>query len=425
MQILLIVGLLFSLKVQLSDFGKNDWKPWAPREEIAPRCFVDTTSFRSAPDSLAVSGDANAAAYGGWTYQVSGIEAGRFYRLTAFYRAQGVAEERRQILTRVDWIGSDGKRAGQPDHGYQTEPGSGWQKISLRAPAPEGARQARIELMLGWAPQGTVWFDDITFEEVPTPPARKIRIAAVSFRPKDTGSKEGSIKAFLETLDKAGAQKPDIVCLGEGITVVGHGGSYADVAETVPGPTTAKLGEKAAQYGMYIVAGLYEREGNAVYNTAVMIDRKGKVAGKYRKVYLPREEIEGGLTPGTGFPVFDTDFGRVGIMICWDLEYTDPARALTAQGAELVLLPIWGGSLDLMKARALENHVFLVSSGYDAETAIIDPAGKIIRSAKDSGQARVEIADVDLEERFIDPWLGDMRSRFHIEQRWDVPVARR
>ncbi len=423
MQFVLIVGLLLSLDVQFSDFGKNDWKPWAPREEIAPRCFVDTTSFHSAPDSLAISGNANSAAYGGWTHVVQGIQDGRYYRLTAFYRAQGVAEERRQILTRVDWLDAEGKRVGQPDHAYETEPEARWRKISLQAPAPEGARQARIELMLGWAPQGTVWFDDIAFEEVPAPPARKIKIAAVSLRPRDTGSKEGSVKAFLEALDRAGSMKPDVVCLGEGITVVGNGGNYADVAETVPGPTTEKLGQKSAEYGMYIAAGLYEREGHAVYNTAVLIDRKGKLAGKYRKVYLPREEIEAGLTPGTGFPVFDTDFGRVGIMICWDVEYTDPARALAAQGAEILLLPIWGGSLDLMKARALENHVFLVSSGYDCETAIIDPAGKILRSTKESGQ--IETADVNLEDRFIDPWLGDMRSRFHIEQRWDVPVAHR
>ena len=75
-----------------------------------------------------------------------------------------------------------------------------------------------------------------------------------------------------------------------------------------------------------------------------------------------------------------------------------------------------------MKARAIENHVFLVSSGYDCETAIIDPSGKVLRSTKESG--RIETVDIDLEERFIDPWLGDMRSRFHVEQRWDVPVDR-
>ena len=83
-----------------------------------------------------------------------------------------------------------------------------------------------------------------------------------------------------------------------------------------------------------------EREGAAIYNTAVLLDRTGKLMGKYRKVYLPREEIQGGLTPGNDFPVFDTDFGKVGMMICWDVEYADPARALALNGAEIILLPI-------------------------------------------------------------------------------------
>ncbi|HXK60819.1 MAG TPA: carbon-nitrogen hydrolase family protein [Acidobacteriota bacterium] len=422
MQALLLIGLLLSLKVEFTDFGKQEWKVSAPREEISPRCFIDTNLFRSAPDSLAISGNSNAAAYGGWTYRVPGIEPERFYQLTAYFRTRGVPDERRQIFTRVDWLGPDGKRVGQPDYGYRIERQGAWKKVTLRAPAPAGAAQAQIELMLGWAPQGTVWFDDITFEQVAPPPARKVRLASVSLRPRDTGSKEKSLQAFLKALDEAGTAKADLVCLGEGITVVGTGKSYIEVADTIPGPTTDLLGEKARQHGMYIVAGLYEREGPVIYNTAVLIDRKGTVAGKYRKVYLPREEIEGGLTPGTEFPVFDTDFGRIGIMICWDVQYTDPARALAAQGAEIILLPIWGGSFDLMKARAIENHVFLVSSGYDCETAIIDPSGKVLRSTKESG--RIETVDIDLEERFIDPWLGDMRSRFHVEQRWDVPVDR-
>ena len=103
---------------------------------------------------------------------------------------------------------------------------------------------------------------------------------------------------------------------------------------------------------MYIVAGLTERDGRAVYNTAVLIDRHGSVAGEYRKVYLPREEIEGGLTPGQALPVFETDFGRIGMMICWDSEYVDPARALALRGAEIVFVPAAGGYLTLLRCRA-------------------------------------------------------------------------
>jgi predicted amidohydrolase len=172
---------------------------------------------------------------------------------------------------------------------------------------------------------------------------------------------------------------------------------------------------------MYVVAGLTERAGGVVYNTAVLIDRHGNVAGKYRKVYLPREEVEGGLTPGRDFPVFDTDFGRIGMMICWDSQYVDPARALAIQGAEILFVPAAGGYMTLLKARALENHLYLVSSGDDVESAIIDPTGEVLFATKESGVNKT--ISVNLEDRHIDPWLGDMRARFHKEVRMDLPAA--
>ncbi len=150
----------------------------------------------------------------------------------------------------------------------------------------------------------------------------------------------------------------------------------------------------------------------------VLLDRAGKLAGKYRKVYLPREEIEGGLTPGNDFPVFDTDFGKVGMMICWDVQYTDPARALALNGAELILLPIWGGDTSLGKARAIENHLFLVSSGYDYPTQVVDPAGETQALSTKDGTAA--LATIDLNRRYTDPWLGDMRGRFMKEMRVDL-----
>jgi predicted amidohydrolase len=177
---------------------------------------------------------------------------------------------------------------------------------------------------------------------------------------------------------------------------------------------------------MYLVAGLIERDGKAAYNTSVLIDRHGNVAGKYRKVFLPREEIEGGLTPGDSFPVFDTDFGRIGIMVCWDAEYVEAARSLAGKGAEVILVPAAGGYMTLLKARALENHLFVVSSGNDVESAIIDPTGTVLFETKDSGVFKV--IPVNLSERFMDPWLGDMRARFHKEMRPDLlaepPTAR-
>lgn len=414
-------------KIELNDFSSANgtlpagWQTFAQREEILPRCTVDSTQFRSAPNSLAISGNSNAAAYGGWSYRLTNLETGHFYHLTAYYRTRGVSHEQLQVVARLDWLDAKGNRVGQPDYAYSVEPAGEWKKLVLQAPAPPGTAQARLELALGWSPQGTVWWDDLSFEEIPVPQDRIVRIGSVSLRPKDTGSKEGSLSAFCQALDKVAASKPDIVCLGEGITKVGNRESYVTLAEPIPGLTTRRLGEKARQYRMYIVAGMFEREGQAVYNTAVLMDRQGNVAGKYRKVYLPREEIEGGLTPGVEYPVFKTDFGTIGMMICWDSEYVDPARALAAQGAEIILMPIWGGNYTLMKARAIENHVFLVSAGYDVETAIINPLGETLHATKEYGV--IKTISVNLNDRFLEPWLGDMRARFHKEIRWDVPVV--
>jgi predicted amidohydrolase len=105
-------------------------------------------------------------------------------------------------------------------------------------------------------------------------------------------------------------------------------------------------------------------------------------------------------------------------MICWDAEYIEPARALGYQGAEIILVPAAGGYLDLLKARALENHLYVVSSGYDVESAIIDPTAAVLFSTKAAPTHKV-IA-VNLAQRFTDPWIGDMRPRYHKEIRPDV-----
>ena len=206
-----------------------------------------------------------------------------------------------------------------------------------------------------------------------------------------------------------------MILLPEGATVIGTGKKYEEIAETIPGPTSLRLAQVARERKAYIAVGIYEREGVAIYNTAILLDRQGRLAGKYRKVYLPREEVEAGLTPGAGYPVFDTDFGRVGLMICWDLQYSDPAKHLARQGAELILMPIWGGNETLAKARAIENHVYLVSSGYDFPTMIINPEGEILSRAAEKGTAAT--ATLDLAKRWIDPWLGELRGRFQRELR--------
>jgi len=124
------------------------------------------------------------------------------------------------------------------------------------------------------------------------------------------------------------------------------------------------------------------------------------------------------LTPGNEFPVFHTDFGTIGIMICYDVYYTEPARQLAEQGAEIILLPIWGGDRTLAAARAIENQVFLVSSGYDFPTYIMDHDGKKIAEAPQPGTAAV--ATIDLNAPNFYQGITDWKDRLLREYRPEV-----
>lgn len=307
-------------------------------------------------------------------------------------------------------------RAGQPEYAWRVKEEGGWRLVSLVAPAPDGAEQAKVQLLLQNAPRATVRWSGVTLNPVDAPPPRPVRVVAVRLKPRGPDP----LAQFISTIETQVPEKTDIILLPEGASVVGTGKSYAEVAEPVPGPVTDRLGSVAKRKGAWIVAGVYERQGTAVYNTSVLIDRGGVLKGKYRKVYLPREELEGGITPGSEFPVFDTDFGRVGMMICWDVQYPDPARGLALRGAELILMPIWGGSEVLARARAMENHLFLVSSGYDFPSLVMDPMGETLARTEQDGT--VAGATIDLNRRYTDPWLGEMRGRFFRELRGDVTV---
>lgn len=394
------------------------WTVWSARPETAPRVFVDPVHDRSGGGSLAISGNSNGAEHGGWERRVSGVEAGTWYRFVAYYRAEAVPSESWQVVARLDWRNASNSRAGQPDYVYRSRREGDWTKVWLDTQAPAKATSVVLQLFLSNAPNATVWWDDLSLEQIADPGPRKVTIASINLRPAQTHSAAESVRQFLETVEATVRGKSDIILLPEGITVVGTGKTYAEVAETIPGPTTARLGELARKRSSYVAAGIYEREGTAIYNTAVLLDRAGNIEGKYRKVYLPREELEAGLTPGSDYPVFRTDFGTVGLMICYDVFFADPARALATKGAEIILMPIWGGDETLAKARAIENKVFLVASGYDHPTYIMDPDGEILSVAKNRGGAA--IATADLNKRYLDQWLGDMHGRRMKELRLDV-----
>lgn len=117
-----------------------------------------------------------------------------------------------------------------------------------------------------------------------------------------------------------------------------------DLAEPIPGPSTEWLGAAAREHGVVIVASLFERRAAGLYhNTAVVIERDGSMAGRYRKMHIPDDPAyyeKFYFAPGDlGFRPIDTSVGRLGVMVCWDQWYPEAARLMALQGAEVLIYP--------------------------------------------------------------------------------------
>ena len=392
----------------------SSWSFESIRAEIDPVHAVSKQKLHNNKPTLMLSGDDKKFVNGSWTRTFS-ITPGNHYEFITFFQSERVEELDRCILASITWLDSQGKRTGFIEYPGLISIASTdqWRKIYQVYQTPETATHAKVNLIYRWDQDGIVYFAGTELIKTTDPEPRMVKVGTIHFRPQGTKSKDENLKLFQKYIEEAGNQKVDIVCLPEGITLVGRNTSYLDASEPVPGPTTQFLGSLSKKYQMYIVAGILEKDGPILYNTAVLLGRNGELVGKYRKVTLPREEIDGGITPGDQFPVFETDFGKIGMMICWDVFFPEPARKLAFGGAEIIFMPIWGGDLTLSKARAIENQVYLVSSTYDMKSGIFNKTGDLIIEGTDKNP--VAVSEIDLSKRELWPWIGEFRNRIRRE----------
>ncbi len=402
------------------------WTVWAARPGLSPETEIVPTP----QGAVLRMHSPRFECYGKWIATAPEVVPGRAYQFDVLFRTEGVASEDVSVAAILTWRVPNGKGLGQRDYAdVAPSPGGEWKRLSRLIVAPKGTASLGIELALRWTAGGTVYWRNPTLREAEAPASRPVRIVTTRMRLTPKPTVESNLAAMSAIVDRAGAEKPDVILLTEAPSDRGVSGSLEQLAETIPdGPSTRMLAEKARCYHSYIAVSLHEKEGGTIYNTALLLNRRGEVAGKYRKVHLATAEGERGITPGSTFPVFQTDFGMVGMLVCWDNWFPESARALRLKGAEIILLPIAGdggpGHWDpISRARAIDNGVYLVSSStYNNPSRIIDPNGEVLAETMDG----IAVKEIDLAQHWRVRWLsvgdagGEARSLYIKERRPDT-----
>jgi predicted amidohydrolase len=193
----------------------------------------------------------------------------------------------------------------------------------------------------------------------------------------------------------------DLAILPE-TTVTANIGAASTRAIGLDGPVRETFGALARKHKTYIVACMDLTEegpmGTTYSNAAVLFDRRGSVAGIYRKVHpvalVGSDELEGGIMPGRGYPVFDCDFGKLGIQICWDIQFDDGWAALADKGAEIVAWPTASPSTAQPASRAAHHRYYVVSSTWREDATVFEPTGLVAAQVEAPGKVLVHQLDL-------------------------------
>jgi len=236
-------------------------------------------------------------------------------------------------------------------------------------------------------------------------------VVAVAQIDCELGRPERNIKTISKLTQRASRRDVDIICFPE-LATSGYSlnNRWRKFAEPIPGETTERLGQLANDFGLYLIAGMPEHDPRSrrIHDSSVLINSNGEVEGVYRKIHL--WDIERSyFTPGKRFEVFKTKFGKIGLGICYDLEFPESARTLALKGAQIIFYSSaqpepMGNHVDVyIKSRAGENCLYVCHSNrtgrenkmiFFGQSQIVSPWCEVL-ARKDSGTG-LAIAQIDL-----------------------------
>jgi predicted amidohydrolase len=200
-----------------------------------------------------------------------------------------------------------------------------------------------------------------------------VRVVTVSQDGIDEKPGKPRLDATITLLNRAAAFEPDIVCLPETLT--------RGKPEFVPGPTTKRLSKWAKEHSCYVICPILIYSDRNIFNSAILIDRQGKIVGRYDKIRPTEGELDRSICPGKiDPPLFQTDFGKIGIQICFDVNWHAQWKQLKEKGADIIFFASAYPAARQLKTHAWLNQCFIVSSTITRASSIYDITGEVIET---------------------------------------------
>ncbi|MDA1193327.1 MAG: carbon-nitrogen hydrolase family protein, partial [Candidatus Poribacteria bacterium] len=357
---------------------------------------------------------------------VAGVSGGTAYRVEwAASVSDDVGSPRDDLRCKITWESDNAPR--QWDYLLPTTVVPSHIRFSRTVVAPNDATQMIVQSMFRWSATGRVVWSMPTVEAVALPESRPpVNVAVVTGK---VGARRGpfneiqdNINFYLPLCEAAAQQTPDLIILPE-IALQWHlKGSALDLAVSVDAPETLPFRELAKRHSLRLLLGMFERDGDAVYNSAVLIGTDGEVEGVYRKVHLAvGGEDDSGILPGAEFPVWETPLGRIGCNICMDSSAAESSRMIGLNGADFLLMPIMGDHRSdrwspgspiysedrwkaIQRAHAIDTQLCMViARNTSLGSCVIDRKGDIL--AWNEGDRDFVLASVNLDDGYR-TWNG-------------------
>lgn len=280
----------------------------------------------------------------------------------------------------------------------------------------------------------------------------QINMGLIQMRCLDDPAK--NLDTALKKISEARKKGGHVVCLSELFCspyfCQKNNDHFFKLAEVVPGPTTKALSESAKKEGVVVIGSIYERDGRHLYNTAVVLDADGRYLGKYRKLHIPDDpehyySESYYFKPGNlGVPVFQTQFGKISVLVCWDQWFPETARLAAEKGAQILFYPTaigWQLSekgnevgqtefdawVTIQRSHAIANGIFVASANrvgleqnidFWGGSFVCNPFGQVLRKAPhDKEELLVVPCDLSQIEETRRSWPFLQCRRLNIVER--------